>query len=77
MQAGGRTVVWYSPTWSRELYDQFNARVARKGQDKQPQIYRLVSPNTIDEAIIETLREKGDAQHEMTRVMSNYRKLIA
>ena len=77
MQAGGRTVVWYSPTWSRELYDQFNARVARKGQDKQPQIYRLISPNTIDEAIIETLREKGDAQHEMTRVMSNYRKLLA
>jgi len=76
MQAGGRTVVWYSPTWSRELYDQFNARVARKGQDKQPQIYRLISPGTIDEAIIETLREKGDAQHEMTRVMSNYRKLL-
>lgn len=77
MQAGGRTVVWYSPTWSRELYDQFNARVARKGQEKQPQIYRLISPGTIDEAIIETLREKGDAQHEMTRVMSNYRKLLA
>jgi hypothetical protein len=37
----------------------------------------LISPNTIDEAIIETLREKGDSQHEMTRVMSNYRKLLA
>lgn len=36
MQAGGRTVVWYSPTWSRELYDQFNARVARKGKTSSP-----------------------------------------
>jgi SNF2 family DNA or RNA helicase len=76
LQQGGRTIVWYSPTWSRENYDQFNARVARKGQDKVPQIYRLICPNTIDEAIIETLRERGDAQHEMMRVMSNYRKLI-
>lgn len=77
LQQGGRTIVWYSPTWSRELYDQFNARVARKGQTEQPLIYRILAKGTIDEAIVETLRERGDAQGEMLRVMSNYRKLIA
>lgn len=76
LQQGGRTVIWYSPTWSRENYDQFNARVARKGQDKVPQIYRLICPRTVDEAIIETLRERGDQQQAMLQVMSNYRKLI-
>jgi SNF2 family DNA or RNA helicase len=76
LQQGGRTVVWYSPTWSRELYDQFNARVARKGQAQQPLIYRILAKGTIDEAIVETLRERGDAQHEMLRVMANYRKMV-
>lgn len=76
LQQGGRTVVWYSPTWSRELYDQFNARVARKGQGRQPLIYRILSRGTIDEAIVETLRERGDAQHAMLRVMANYRKMV-
>lgn len=75
LQEGGRTVIWYSPTWSRELYDQFNARVARKGQGQQPLIYRILAKGTIDEAIVETLRERGDAQNAMLRVMSNYRKL--
>ena len=76
LQQGGRTVVWYSPTWSRELYDQFNARVARKGQDKEPLIYRILAKGTIDEAIVETLRERGDAQNAMLKVMSNYRKMV-
>jgi len=76
LQQGGRTVVWYSPTWSRELYDQFNARVARKGQDKDPLIYRILCSGTIDEAIVETLRERGDDQREMAEVMLNYRKMV-
>ena len=60
-----------SPTWSRELYDQFNARVARKGQTTQPLLYRIIATDTIDEAIVATLRERGDAQHEMSRVMAH------
>lgn len=77
LQQGGRTVVWFSPTWSRELYDQFNARVARKGQSQQPLIYRILAKGTIDEAIVETLRERGDAQNAMLRVMANYRKMVS
>lgn len=76
LQQGGRTVVWYSPTWSRELYDQFNARVARKGQTEQPLIYRILAKGTIDEAIVETLRQRGRSQNAMLEVMSNYRKML-
>ena len=75
LQKGGRIVIWYSPTWSRELYDQFNARVARKGQDRTPRVYRLLVPETMDEVVVETLREKGDGQNAMMQIMSNYRKL--
>lgn len=76
LQQGGRTVIWFSPTWSRELYDQFNARVVRKGQGKQPLLYRILARDTIDEAVVETLRERGDAQNEMLRVMNNYRRML-
>jgi len=74
LQQGGSTVVWFSPTWSRELYDQFNARVARKGQKEITTIYRIICKDTIDEAVIETLRERGLGQSAMLNVLSNLKK---
>jgi len=76
LQQGGRDIIWFSPTWSRELYDQFNARVARKGQEKIPRIHRLLSPQTIDDVVIESLRERGDEQNAMMRIMSNYKRIL-
>jgi len=74
LQQGGRDVVWFSPCHSRELYDQFNGRVARKGQDKAPRVFRLTSPGTIDDAVLETLRVRGDEQQEMMAVLTNFRQ---
>jgi SNF2 family DNA or RNA helicase len=75
LQGGGRTVIWFSPTWSRELYDQFNARVARKGQKQETRVYRIVCSSTMDEAVVESLREKGEGQAAMMSVLTNWRKL--
>ena len=75
LQKGGRTIVWFSPTWSRELYDQFNARVARKGQTEQPLIHRLICPGTIDDAVVETLRQRGDSQTEMLAILHNLQSM--
>lgn len=77
LQQGGRTVIWYSPPWSREIYDQFNARVARKGQGKDPRVYRILCSDTIDHAIVETLEMRGNSQNAMADIMLNYRKLVA
>lgn len=74
LQAGGKSIVWFSPTWSRELYDQFNARIARKGQREVPVVYRLICPGTIDDAVIESLRVKGDGQSAMLAVLTNFRQ---
>lgn len=73
LQQGGRDTVWFSPCHSRELYDQFNGRTARKGQDRPPRVFRLVCPGTIDDCVIESLRERGDAQTEMLAVLNNFR----
>lgn len=75
LQAGGRIIVWFSPNWSREYYDQANARLARKGQELQPLIYRLCSPGTMDDAVLETLRERGDGQAGMLATLTNWQKL--
>jgi hypothetical protein len=39
-------------------------------------LYRILCSGTIDEAIVQTLRERGDDQREMADVMLNYRKLL-
>lgn len=75
LQQGGRTVIWFSPIYSRELYDQFNARVARKGQLQPPLIYRLICTGTIDDVVVETLRNRGEDQNIMLQIMANYRKI--
>lgn len=76
LQVGGRNVIWYSPNHSRELYDQANARLARKGQTDTPRIFRLLCPGTVDDAVVETLRNRGDAQGEMMEILTNYRRLL-
>ena len=62
MQDGGSVVIWYTLPWSREDYDQFNARVARRGQDEITEIYRLITRNTVEDAVAETLRSKDEEQ---------------
>ena len=75
LQHGGNTVLWLSPTWSREMYDQLNGRVARQGQKQITRIVRIICPGTIDDAVIETLRQKGDGQTALLTALTNLRKL--
>lgn len=74
LQQGGRTVIWFSPTWSRELYDQFNGRVARKGQQNVPQVSHLIASGTIDDCVMETLRTRGNEQAQMMAILTNFRQ---
>lgn len=75
LQQGGRIVVWYSLTWSRELYDQLNGRLARTGQTKVPEVYRLICPGTMDDAAAEVLRNRGTSQSALLDAVENFRKL--
>jgi len=58
MQGGGRIIIWYSLTYSLELYLQANARLARQGQAKTVIINHLVAKDTIDESIVKALSKK-------------------
>lgn len=62
MQQGGRIIVWYSTTWSLELYQQANARLHRQGQTRPVLLCRLVARGTIDERVCEALEGKTTCQ---------------
>ena len=51
LQFGGRVIVWYSMTYSFELYEQFCKRLHRPGQAGSVINYRLLSTGMVDEAI--------------------------
>jgi SNF2 family DNA or RNA helicase len=74
-QDGGCDICWFSPTWSRELYDQTNARLARLGQTKPTTIHRLLCSNTVDWAVVEALRFKGDEQSGLRDALENLQTL--
>lgn len=62
MQAGGHVIVWFSPTWNLDLYEQANARLHRQGQARPVIIYHLISKGTMDERVMAALQHKGDTQ---------------
>lgn len=65
LQAGGRLVVWYGLTWSRELYEQFNARLVRKGQKDAVIIQHLIATGTMDRIVMDALAAKGESQQAL------------
>ncbi|KXG74572.1 DEAD/DEAH box helicase [Clostridioides mangenotii] len=62
LQAGGSTLVWFSLTWSLELYQQTNARLWRQGQKETVVIHHLISKGTIDERVMKALNDKNNTQ---------------
>ena len=67
MQDGGRIIVWYSPTWNLELYQQANARLHRQGQTRPVLLYHLVCLGTMDEVVMRALRDKDNTQEALLR----------
>ena len=63
LQAGGSHLVWFSLTWSLELYQQTNARLYRQGQKaKTVVIQHIVTAGTIDERVLKALESKDKTQ---------------
>lgn len=67
MQQGGHIIVWFSPTWNLELYEQANARLLRQGQTKPVIMYHLICKDTMDEVVMSALRDKSSVQELLLR----------
>lgn len=65
LQAGGSIIVWFGQTWSLELYQQFNARLYRQGQQNHVIIHHLILQGTHDEDVIVALKSKDKRQNAL------------
>ena len=75
MQHGGSRACWFTMSYSREEYDQFNARVARTGQTEITKIFRLLVPQTVDDAVAAAITHKGETQSGLMKTLSNIQVL--
>lgn len=62
LQQGGRDVIWYTLTWSLELYQQANARLHRQGQEKPVIVHRLLVQGGVDQDVAKALEGKDETQ---------------
>ena len=69
LQDGGRHVVWYTLTWSLELYQQANARLHRQGQQKPVIVHRLLVQGGMDEDVAKALEGKDEMQAALVEAL--------
>ena len=62
LQQGGHITIWYSLTFSCELYEQANERLYRPGQQHVCCVYHLLLKGTVDEKIKKALEHKSRGQ---------------
>lgn len=60
LQGGGCILLWYGPQWSRDLWEQLNARLWRKGQRKPVTVIVVETEGTIDQLISARVDGKGE-----------------
>jgi len=65
LQHGGAVVLWFGLNWSLELYQQFNARLHRQGQERPVRIVHIVARGTIDERVMLALGAKAKTQNDL------------
>lgn len=69
LQAGGNIIVWFGLTWSLELYQQANARLYRQGQENAVIIHHLVTEDTCDERVLQSLQGKTEVQEDLLNAL--------
>lgn len=70
LQSGGHILVWFTPIWSLELYEQTNGRLNRQGQQHPVTIIRVIAAGTIDTHIVKALEKKNTTQQALISAVS-------
>jgi SNF2 family DNA or RNA helicase len=73
MQQGGHVIVWYTPTWNLEQYQQANARLHRQGQERPVLCYRLIAEGTVDARVVSAIGGKHGAQEALLAMIREMR----
>lgn len=71
LQHGGSMIVWFGLNWSLELYEQFNARLARPGQSETVRIVHLVIDGCMDDNVLKALQSKAKTQQDLLKALKS------
>lgn len=74
LQGAGHAVIWYSLTWSLEVYEQFIRRLWRQGQKNHIMVHHIIARDTVDEAIMLAIRRKDKTQQNLLNAVRDYIK---
>jgi hypothetical protein len=67
---GGSRVVWLAPQWSRDLWEQTNARLWRRGQKKEVTVTTIMSDADIDEMVALRVNNKAEFDRQFGQYFS-------
>lgn len=70
LQQSGSILIWYSLTWSLELYQQTNARLYRQGQKHPVTITHIATKDSIDQRILSALESKNMTQSALINAVA-------
>lgn len=72
-QKSGNRILWYTPTWDAELYEQLNRRLARQGSKHGHIIVgRVGARNTVDVAVLRACGSKIKKQNALLNALRGY-----
>jgi SNF2 family DNA or RNA helicase len=71
LQHGGNNIIWLAPTPSLEQHIQTNCRLHRSGQNEPVIVHTLIAKNTIDENILNILKNKNASQKSFLEAMKS------
>lgn len=77
MQYGCSDMIWFSLTYNKEWYEQLICRIARTGQTEITNIYRLMCPGTVDDAVATAILEKQKTESNLLSalmMLESYRR---
>jgi SNF2 family DNA or RNA helicase len=72
LQGTGHAVIWYSLTWSLEIYEQFIRRLWRQGQKNHIVVHHIIAKDTVDEAILKAVKRKDKTQQNLMNAVRDY-----
>lgn len=69
------SVIWASPTYNAEHYQQFNRRIYRAGQTKKTEVIQIAARNTWEPDVYEKLQDKLSRMEDLLTVLNKLNEL--
>ena len=69
-----KTVIWASPTYNAEHYQQFNRRIYRAGQTEKTEVIQIAARDTWEPEVYDKLQGKVDRMDELLGILNKLKK---